>query len=106
MQFDANPDEDYTLYLGQIGMSHKSKPAPFQMAFSKNQTENREDVFDSWIQKQSILGPNKENIRNQTKASHQEPVKRFEACNKAQVTQSKTRQNANPLNVYTSKGQR
>ncbi len=66
-QFDANPGEDYTLYLGQVGLSHRSKPSPFQMGLSRNQAENQEEMFDSWIQRQSALGSNKENIRNQSK---------------------------------------
>ncbi len=64
-------------------------------------------MFDSWIQKQSTLGPNKENIRNQSKITHNQPVKRFDTkSNKIIGSQSKARENSNNFNSYTSKGQR
>lgn len=48
------------------------------MTFSRNTIgDNQEEMFDSWIQKQSAKGPNKENIRNQPqKMTRNEPIKR------------------------------
>jgi hypothetical protein len=41
-RFEADPEEDYTLYLGNISTSHRSKPSSFQMTFSRNTVENQD----------------------------------------------------------------
>jgi hypothetical protein len=64
-RFEVDPDDDYTLYLGNFCTSQQSKPASSRMALSRNTVGNQEEMFDSWIQKQSTMGSNKENIRNQ-----------------------------------------
>lgn len=64
-RFESDPSEDYTLYLGRFNASTRSKPSASKMAFSRNTVVNQEEMFDSWIQKQSAIGSNKENIRNQ-----------------------------------------
>lgn len=59
-QFDESPEEDYTLYLAPLS---KGKPTSFRAMASRS--SNGEQVFDSWIQRQSMVSnvSNKENIR-------------------------------------------
>ncbi len=62
------------------------------MAFSRNTVGNQEEMFDSWIQKQSTLGANKENIRNQpVKSNRNEPTKRSEVGYRKNITTSKAK---------------
>lgn len=92
-RFEVDPDEDYTLYLGRFNASQKSKPSSFQMTFSRNTgADNQDEMFDSWIQKQSTIGPNKENIRNQPqRLVRNEPGKRTEGGFKRTITNSKAK---------------
>ena len=39
------------------------------MHTSKNAVNNQEEMFDSWIQRQSFVSHNKENISNQPRKS-------------------------------------
>lgn len=41
-QFEECPDEDYTLYLGSIGLSQRSKQTSVRMFASKNTVDNQE----------------------------------------------------------------
>jgi hypothetical protein len=91
-RFENDPSEDYTLYLGHFNASQRSKPSASKMAFSRNTVGNQEEVFDSWIQKQSTLGSNKENIRNQPqRLARNEPVKRSEGGFRKTITHSKAK---------------
>jgi hypothetical protein len=60
-QFQQYPDEDYTLYLG--GLKHTKTRHSTLMFASKGNEE--EEMFDSWIQRQSTVNANKENIVSQ-----------------------------------------
>jgi hypothetical protein len=64
-------------------------------------------MFDSWIQKQSAIGPNKENIRNQPQRSvRNEPIKRSVGEFTKNIIHSKAKQAAYPENSITSQGER
>lgn len=56
-QFEEAPEEDYTLYLAPVS---RAKLSSFRAIASK--ASNHDGVFDSWIQRQSLVS-NKENIR-------------------------------------------
>lgn len=56
-QFEESPEEDYTLYLAPVS---RAKPSSFRAIASK--TSNHDGMFDSWIQRQSLVS-NKENVR-------------------------------------------
>lgn len=55
-QFEECPEEDYTLYLAPVS---RVNPSTFRAIASK--ASNHDEVFDSWIQRQSLVG-NKENV--------------------------------------------
>lgn len=61
--FQNYPNEDYTLYLGSF-KSNKSKHSTVMFASKGNEDE---EMFDSWIQRQSTVNANKENIIHQPK---------------------------------------
>jgi len=107
-RFEVDPDDDYTLYLGNFCTSQRSKPASSRMAFSRNTVGNQEEMFDSWIQKQSTLGSNKENIRNQPqRMMRNEPQKRLEnGFQKAIGVHSKNKETPYPLSSNSSNRQR
>lgn len=91
-RFENEPTEDYTLYLGHFNASQRSKPSSSRMGLSRNTVGNQEEMFDSWIQKQSTLGANKENIRNQPlRSNRNEPAKRCEVAYPKNITTSKAK---------------
>lgn len=99
-QFQVNPRDDYTLHLGKCNNSQRSKPT--KMGYSKNTPDSL--VFDSWIQKQSSLGPNKENIRSQRTTPHE--TKKPDVGFRKLGLQSKARQQWQPAaNSKTSQRQ-
>lgn len=91
-RFENDPNEDYTLYLGHFNASQRSKPSSSRMGLSRNTVGNQEEMFDSWIQKQSTLRANKENIRNQPlRSNRNEPAKRSEVVYRKNITTSKAK---------------
>ena len=53
-QWVDNQEEDYTLYLGNFNHSVRSYNSSNRMISSKNPAED-EEMFDSWIQRQSSI---------------------------------------------------
>jgi hypothetical protein len=66
-QWESYPEEDYTLRLGGVGFSQRSNQSNVPMLSSKNGGRQQEEMFDSWIERQSFITSNKENIGAQPK---------------------------------------
>lgn len=66
-QWEQYPHEDYTLNLGGFTRSFKNHPSSSRLIASKTPQHEEEEMFDSWIQRQSAVNSNKENVPTQFK---------------------------------------
>jgi hypothetical protein len=62
-QWEDFPDADYTLHLGNFTRSFRTQHSAARPFASRQGQE--EEMFDSWIQRQSALNANKENVSAQ-----------------------------------------
>jgi hypothetical protein len=96
-EFQIAPNEDFTLYLGQTSLHQTNRVNSFR-AMSSKISNAQEEIFDSWIQKQSFVS-NKENHIKQlitSKNTQGESQRDFKEAKKIALS-SKSKENREPL---------